>query len=215
MHYDAPTTPLPVSSAEPSGDLSTPALGEPGLWQQVDAFRELLQEGGQLLSEVLLFTKSAEESLAMLDREKQALDREREALRQEREQACREVELATSQLHLQQEELAVLREKLAANEVRLELQERVGAGHDRSLQKALCEAEERARSLEEELRSTRAQQALPERICVEEPNQPEEARLRSLENELEQTRLILASERLRRNRAISLIRPSAGQEAQR
>ena len=182
------------------------------MWQQVDAFRELLQEGGQLLAEVLRFTRNAEESLATLDRERKALEREREALSQSSERACREVQFANEQLRMQQEELVLLRERLSHNEAEQGLLNRLEAGRSRTLQKALRETEDRAGRLEEELKQAREGGLSLQPEMVEEAVLLDEARVKCLENELEQTRLVLASERLRRNRAISLIRPTAGME---
>ena len=212
MTNDSTPELLQIPSAGFPGNVDSQTEPEPCLWHQVDAFRELLQEGGQLLGEVLLFTRNAEEALAALDHEKAALDREREALREEKEKACREVSFAFEQLKAQEAELIRLRSILASAEADQHQLTQTESALSRSLQKALRETERRVEDLEEQLRQAQQPQLIHAIEQVEETTSEEATRLQSLQHELEQTRLILAGERLRRNRAISLIRPNAKKE---
>lgn len=90
------------------------------------------------------------------------------------------------------------------------------AGADRELDRLRSERDNCIQSMETmaaELSSLRAGAeaavAGPVPVPSLEPGrEPLESRLRSAEQELERTRLVLAGERLRRNRAIDLIRPA-------
>lgn len=75
----------------------------------------------------------------------------------------------------------------------------------KTLREALKAANQREEALKAQLGTL---QPIPIPDRVEEDTGAKDKRLQTLEQELERTRLILASERLRRNRAISLIKPA-------
>lgn len=171
MPTDDPQYHLSIPPTPASGNLAERASDDPLLWHQVAALRELLQEGAELLGQVLKFTRTAEELLATREEEKAAQEQKLRELLEERDRA--------------HAELAKARETL-------ERQHQASA--------------EKGRLLEAEIQSLRAQTVRVEN--VEELGGEEVERRRALETELERTRLMLAGERLRRNRAISLIRPN-------
>lgn len=140
---------------EPNADLRIPSAPQISpskgpdvtLWTQVEALRELLQEGSILLGDVLEFTRSASLALTTVEEERQRLDLEAAAMRT-----------------------------------------------------ALAEARQRILELEQTL--------LEQEHSSQKAGDP--TRVHSLEEELRLTRILLLGERRRRDRAMELIRPSAG-----
>ena len=173
----------------------------------MEAFRDLLQRGSRLLGEVLTFTRNAEDALGAIEREKVRLDRERQALADEA--AHMRVEAGERAAHLM-----ALQDELAALRARVDRASSEHSADRNALELRLEEALARSRQLERELQhlsakasSDAAESRLREFADLEQ-------RTSALERELEQTRATLKSERARRDRAISLIKPSPSGAAQ-
>lgn len=128
----------------------------PSLWHQLEAFRELLQEGQRLLGEVLVFTRNAELSADTLQREKSQLDAEREALWQDRQRFLEEVRVLGAKVCEQEQSLASVRAELRASRGTVPLREQPPVDEAR-----LQQLERRLQGTEEELQQTR-------RILVDE-----------------------------------------------
>ena len=196
---------VPISPAGPSGELTSPS--NPALWERVEAFRDLLQRGSRLLGEVLTFTRNAEDALGAIEREKVRLDRERQALADEAARMRVEAGERAAHLTALQDELAALRARV----------DRASGEHlaDRNaLEVRLEEALARSRQLERELQHLSAKASSEAAASRLREFADLEQRTSALERELEQTRATLKSERARRDRAISLIKPSPSGPAQ-
>lgn len=182
---------------------------QPLLWHQVGAFRELLHEGSALLGEVLMFTRNAEASLAALEREKVALEAERHELRTAKEEAMASLTMERERTRRLEQEVVVLGEELENTRTKVgEGEEKAGEAVNR-LRETLELLRERNTDLERQIASLREP---PQAVEVREP-EISPRQLAELQAELDRTRQILAGERLRRNRAIELIKPRTLQES--
>lgn len=179
---------------------------QPLLWHQVGAFRELLHEGSALLGEVLVFTRNAEASLAALEREKVALETERLELRTTREEALASLSLERERTRRLEEEVLALSAELESTRAKAGEGEKTGEAVNR-LRETLELLRERNTDLELQIATLREP---PQPVMVREP-EISPRQIAELQAELDRTRQILASERLRRNRAIELIKPRAPQ----
>jgi chromosome segregation ATPase len=163
---------------------------ELSLWQRVDALRELLHQGGLLLGEVVTLAQNAEESLAAAAAEKKILEQSR----RQSEEECLQLRLgaltASEEAERQRSSIAVLRQD---------------AERSRSVS---SESSQRIAALQAELAQLR-RQAPPKESSPQDSKLIADLRrsLQAAETRLEQVNATLATERERRNRAISLIKP--------
>lgn len=171
------------------------------MWERVEAFRDLLQRGSRLLGEVLTFTRNAEDALGAIEREKVRLDGERQVLADEAARMRVEAGERAARLTSLQGELTALRARV----------DRASAEHSadrKTLELRLEDSLARSMQLERELQTFRAKASSEAAECRRREYADLEQRTSALERELEQTRATLQSERARRDRAISLIKPS-------
>jgi chromosome segregation ATPase len=191
-----------------------PSAGAPGdltVLERLEAFRDLIRHGNNLLGEVVSYCRDAEAAVAQFAAEKQDLDRTRTELHEAQQRAEAEAaaaQKALGQVDAQRRELGEMRtELLKAREEVARFQKEQASNADQ-LEHSLRHAKQQQAQLEEEMQRIRLQ-ATASRAIDSRLGQLDqmEAKLRVTERELQETRRALEDERSRRDRAIALIRP--------
>ena len=179
--------------------------------ERLEAFRDLIRHGNNLLGEVVSYCRDAESALTQLAAEKQDFDRVRAELQNAREQADAEAQAARramGQVDVQRRELGEMKAELLTARDEVAKFRRDQTHTTSALEQSLAEAKQQQQRLQEELQRAHVQAHSTRTIehKLGELDQME-AKLRLAERELSETRRALEDERGRRDRAIALIRP--------